>query len=110
MPEQSPGGGERRVVMTLMSGVLNQHLWLSMAWLPLTIELELSDFSAPFAPHYQAPGAGAPVQMSQQWSISDARVYCDMAQLDASLSSRYASHLRSGNTLPLALRLSLPSI
>jgi len=40
--------------------------------------------------------------MSQQWSLSDARVYCGMCQLDASLQSSYASHLATGKSLPLA--------
>jgi len=102
VPEQIPAGGERRVFMTLMSGLFSQHLWLPLPYLPITIELELADFADPFAPNYQAPGAANAVQMSQLWSISDARVYCDMCQLDASLQSSYASHLASGKSLPLA--------
>jgi len=103
VPEQIPAVGERRVFMTLMSGLFSQHLWLPLPYLPITIELELADFSAAFAPAYLAPGALAPaVQMSQQWSLSDARVYCDMCQLDASLQSSYAAHLASGKSLPLA--------
>jgi len=38
VPEQIPAGGERRVFMTLMSGLFSQHLWLPLPYLPLTIE------------------------------------------------------------------------
>jgi hypothetical protein len=102
IPEQIPAGGERRVFMTLMSGLFSQHLWLPLPYFPITIEAELGNFDQAFAPNYHAPGAGAAVQMSQHWSINDARVYCDLCQLDASLQSSYASHLASGKSLPLA--------
>ncbi len=39
IPEQVPAGGERRVFMTLMSGLLNQHLWLPLSYVPHTIAL-----------------------------------------------------------------------
>jgi len=100
-PEQIPAGTERRVFMSLMSGFFSQHLWLPLPYLPITIELELADFSDPFAPTYAAGGA-ADGPMSQLWSLSDARVYCDMCQLDAGLQSNYAAHLASGKSLPLA--------
>jgi len=102
VPEAIPAGGERRVFMSIMSGLFSQHLWLPLPYLPITIEAELCDFGDSFAPTYQAPGAAAAVQQSQLWSISDARMYCDMAQLDASLQSSYASFLSSGRSLPLA--------
>ncbi len=104
VPEQIPAGGERRVFMTLMSGLLNQHLWIPLPYLPLTIECEIGDASQAFAPLYRAPGVAATVAataMSQDWVIFDARLYCDMCTLDASLQSSYASHLQN-NSLPIA--------
>jgi hypothetical protein len=40
-PEQIPAGGTRRVFMSLMSGLMSQHLWIPLAYCPLTIELEV---------------------------------------------------------------------
>jgi len=109
IPEQIPAGSERRIFFNLMSGILSQHLWIPLAYCPLTIELEVADVNSPFAPTYLAPGAigvggAAPVAavMSQNWSLSDVRFYGDMCELDAGLQSSYASHLSSGRTLPLA--------
>jgi hypothetical protein len=102
IPEQIPAGGERRVFMNLMSGLFSQHLWLPLSYLPITIELELGGFNDAFAPTYR-PGAAAAVQMSQQWSLSDARFYCDLCTLDSALQSSYAAHLQSGKSLPLAI-------
>jgi hypothetical protein len=45
----------------------------------------------------------APAQAtSQAWSLSDARLYCDLATLDTGLQSNYAAHLSSGKSLSLA--------
>jgi hypothetical protein len=53
---------------------------------------------------YRAPGAvGAQAARSQLWSLSDARLYCDLATLDSSLQSSYAQHQSSGKSLVIAI-------
>jgi hypothetical protein len=90
--------------MSLLSGLFSQSLWLPLQYLSnFTIELELGGYSDAFAPAYQAPGAAAPAARSQLWSLSDARLHCDLCQLDGALNSSYAQHLQSGKTLPIAI-------
>mgnify|MGYP002809500649 CR=1 FL=1 len=107
VPEEIPAGGERKVFMTLMSGIFSQALWLPLSYLPsFTIELELGGYADAFAPTYLAPGAAAgavAAARSQLWSLSDARLHCDICQLDSALQSSYAAHCASGKTLPLAI-------
>jgi hypothetical protein len=56
IPEEIPPGGERRVFMSLMSGLFSQSLWLPLSYLPsLTIELTIGQYSDAFAPVYRAP-------------------------------------------------------
>jgi len=83
------------VFVSRMSGIFILHLWLPLPFLPIAIEIELADYSEAFAPMCHAPGAAVPVQMSQQWRISDARIYCDQCTLDASLQSSYICGARS---------------
>jgi hypothetical protein len=85
--------------------LFSQHLWLPLQYLPsLTIELTLGQYSDAFAPLYRAPGAaGPPAARSQLWSLSDARVYCDLCTLDSSLQSSYAAHMQSGKQLAIAI-------
>ncbi len=105
IPEEIPVGGQRRVFMTLMSGLFSQHLWLPLSCMPsLTIELELGGYPDAFAPFFLAPGAaGAAAARSQLWSLSDARLHCDLCTLDSSLQSSYAQHLSQGKSLTLAI-------
>ncbi len=42
IPEQIPNGGSRRIFFNLMSGILSQHLWIPLAYMPLTNELEIA--------------------------------------------------------------------
>jgi len=63
VPEQIPAGGERRVFMTLLSGLFSQHLWLPLPNLPITIELELADLFGSLRPRlpstWRCRGGGA---------------------------------------------------
>ena len=47
IPEQIPGNSHRRIFFNLMSGILSQHLWIPLAYMPLTIELEVAPYNEP---------------------------------------------------------------
>ena len=79
-------------VGSLFSGIFNQDKYLPVKYCPITIELELVNNHADSA---RSTG-------SQQWSIHDVQLKCDMVTLDSQLDNSYAEHLLSGKSIPIS--------
>jgi hypothetical protein len=62
---------------------------LPLAYMPLTLELEIDDSDAAFE------------GINAQWSISRPKLCCDVLQLDGALNNSYSSHLLASKTLPI---------
>ena len=60
-----------------------------LAYLPLTLELEVGDADDAFE------------GVSNAWSISRPKLCCDVLQLDGALNNSYSSHLLASKSLPI---------
>ncbi len=75
--------------MQLLSSLLSQSKMLPLAMLPLTIEMELADTNEAFA------------GTTNDRTVTRPRLVADCCDLDQTLQNCYASHLLSGNSLPI---------
>ena len=108
-PERIGPGASRRVTMDLKLGILRTGKWLPLAYCPLTLSsCELDSATSWTVPTY-TPAGGAAVNLSQNWTISDVRLWCDVATLDSGLQNQYAAHLISlGRASPWPTARSCP--
>ncbi len=88
-PDPIGPDSERTVCVHLLSGLFSQSKMLPLAYMPLTLELELDEADAAFA----GPG--------NTWHISRPRLCCDVLQLDGALNNSYSSHLLASKSLPI---------
>jgi hypothetical protein len=88
-PDSIGPDSSRIVCVHLLSGLFSAGKMLPLAYLPITLELELSDADDAFE------GVG------NLWSISRPKLCCDVLQLDSSLNNSYSQHLLKGSNLPI---------
>ena len=88
-PDRIPSYYSRIVCVHLMSGLLACGKMLPLAYMPLTLELEIGDADDAFE------------GINNQWSISRPKLCCDVLQLDGALNNSYISHLLASKTLPI---------
>ena len=100
VPETIAAGGYRKVTCGLLSGLLRQKCWLPLAYCPLTIELEVAGLTDWNSPPYTT--GGTTTTPSQNWSLVDPKLFCDVALLDSGLQSQYANHVLQGKHFPIS--------
>ncbi len=88
-PDRIPPDSSRIVCVHLMSGLFACGKMLPLAYMPLTLELEIGDADDAFE------------GINNQWSISRPKLCCDVLQLDGALNNSYSSHLLASKTLPI---------
>ena len=92
-------------------GLFNQTKYLPLRYMPIELELELSDVDSPivtdFAPNF-APADGVPdpgyftaANTSTSWCLQNCLIKCDVLSLDNALDNSYVNHLLGGNTLKI---------
>ena len=105
-------GNESKVLSTKLAfGLLHQPKWIPLRYAPLTLELELvNQFTdvcvAPYTPTAAQLAAGVVSRFpdnitSQEWSIEQVEVKCDLCTLDNALENSYEAHLLEAKTLPI---------
>ncbi len=87
-PDRIPPDSSRIVCVHLMSGLFACGKMLPLAYMPLTLELEIGDADDAFE------------GINSQWSISRPKLCCDVLQLDGAVNNSYSSHLLASKTLP----------
>ena len=87
----------RRVQFKPMLGLFNQEKLIPLRYCPIHIELELVNSQADAVTTEVAEG----FQNGLNWGISDIQCKCYLLELDSSLQNEYASHLLSGQSLPI---------
>ena len=97
------GGHHHTVGMKLCSGILNQSKMLPLKFMSnLTIELELvNDANDPVV----TPGVDSLFttgNTTNDWSIENCQLKCDIITIDNTLQNNYDSHLSSGGKLPIS--------
>ena len=87
----------RRVQFKPMLGLFHQEKLTPLRYCPIQIELELVNSQADAVLTEIVQG----IPNGTNWDISDIQCKCDLLELDSSLSNEYASHLLSGESLPI---------
>ena len=99
------GGQSQTILFKPCSGLLNQPKFISLRYMPLTIELEIvNDPNEPIVSHYpSAAGANdfTALNTTGIWNIENVQVKVDVVNLDNQLDNSYAEHLLSGKALPI---------
>ena len=90
-------GLARRVMFKPMLGLFNQGKVIPLRYCPMQIEHELVNSQADAVSLEVTEG----FSKGANWDISDSQCKVDLLELDSSLSNEYASHLLSGNSLPI---------
>ena len=95
-----PGGQSQTILFTPLSGLLSQPKWIALRYAPITIELELcKDKAEPFVLVGVAPFT--PLNTSDEWSLSNVQIKCDILTLDNELENGYTQLLMSGKSIPI---------
>jgi len=97
------GNSKRVVGFKLLAGIFEQTKYLPLRYCPIVIELELvnSKYEPIIKP---GPGTGSQINesnTSEEWTISDVQLKCDLCTLDNALDNEYAQHLLEGKALPI---------
>ena len=94
-------GSHQTVGFKLCSGLLNQSKMLPLKYMGnLTIELELVNNKED--PVVSAFETILEENCSQQWSIENVQIKCDIVGIDNTLQNNYDSHLLNGGKLPIS--------
>ena len=105
-------GKHRTVSFKPLAGLFNQPKMIPLQFCPLTIELELVDNA--LDPLVETvPIGGAPAtndenslsyvaNLSQDWSIENPVVLCDLVTIDNQLMNEYSNVVLSGRNLPIS--------
>ena len=96
-------------VPTLL-GLFQQDTYIPLKYCPLTLEIELVNAFTDCVvtrPAGANPGGqdNNPINRqntSDQWSIEEPQIKCDVVILDNTLDNEYAAHLLSGKALPIS--------
>ena len=97
------GGSSQTIGMQLCSGLMRQSKLLPLKYMGnLTIELELvNDANEPVV----APGVNTvftTANTTNDWSIQDVQLKCDLLTIDSNLQNNYSKHLLDGGKLPIS--------
>lgn len=100
-----PSGGKQTVGFKLLSGLLNQPKFLPLKYMGnLTIELELvMNANDPVVTPGVAEPAGVftTTNTTNDWSIENVQLKCDVVTLDSGLQNNYDEHVLNGGKLPI---------
>ena len=102
-----PGGSSQTILFTPLSGLLAQPKWLPLKYAPLVIELELcKDQTEPFVLNTAPPFTL--INTSNDWTLSDVQIKCDILTLDNELENGYTQLLMSGKSIPVNYSTYIP--
>ena len=94
------GGTSQTILFTPLSGLLSQNRYIPLRYAPITIELELcKEKTEPFVLNTILPFSVE--NTSNDWSLSNVQVKCDILILDNELENGYTQLLMSGKPLSL---------
>lgn len=100
-----PSGSKQTVGFKLLSGLLNQPKFLPLKYMGnLTIELELvMNANDPVVTPGVAEPAGVftTTNTTNDWSIENVQLKCDVVTLDSGLQNNYDEHVLNGGKLPI---------
>jgi hypothetical protein len=89
-----------------LSGLFSQTKYIPLRYCPLILEFEVvNDPSEPvmYPDTYVStdPTIFTQANCSNEWTISQVQVKCDLVTLDSGLENEYTAHLLSGKSLPI---------
>ena len=81
---------------------MNQPKWIPLRYAPISLELELVNQPTDVCILGVTGRTGFTAsELSQEWSIENVQVKCDVCTLDNALDNSYVEHLLSGKNLPI---------
>ena len=90
-------GESTRVSTSLMLGIFNQPKYIPLKYAGgITVELELADQHSPITTSTAAP------VLSNDWTISDVSIQCDVVTLDNALDNEYTKKIIDGDGLKIS--------
>jgi len=97
------GNHTKTLSTKLLFGLLHQPKWIPLRYAPLTLELELVNLYSDviIRPGGNFSNADTVAGTSQEWSIQQVEVKCDVCTLDNALENSYEAHLLGAGTLPI---------
>ena len=98
------GNNKKVVGFKLLAGIFEQTKYLPLRYCPIVIELELvnSKYEPILKPYQGNDGSEIHINnTSDDWTISDVQLKCDLCTLDNALDNEYAQHLLEGKALPI---------
>ena len=92
-------GKTRKVTCPLLCGLTSQTSYIPLKYCQIHIELQLQSDNTNCCVATEA----ANVSGSTSFALSDARILCDVVELDGELNEKISRHLMSGKSLNLAM-------
>ena len=94
------GGSSQTILFTPLAGILSQSKYIPLRYASLTFEFELvKNNDDPFVLNTIAPFT--PNNTSNDWSLSNVQIKCDILVVDNELSNSYTKLLMGGSVLPI---------